>query len=217
MRHWPALTSLSPSLVHRRCITNSGCSSISARNTHLSSVKISMYIVPCDCIVDSLSRLQPALLLVTCTCVCASHQTVRGFLGASTLTSLKYLALFAVGEVRLVYSRWVISATMWSCCQVGWQSMDSLWITLCVCAWAGHSLEDTYGLSFLCFCASAGAWSNPTKEGIFFFENVYEKPLCFPAGVHNILRNCYPVNCLSSDALPSWISWVNYTLFKNEK
>lgn len=59
------------------------------------------------------------------------------------MTSLKYLALFAVGEMRLVYSRWVISATMWNCCQVGWQSTDCLWITLCECAWAGHSLEGT--------------------------------------------------------------------------
>lgn len=58
---------------------------------------------------------------------------------------------------------------------------------VCVC-WAGHSLGGTYRLSFLCFCASAGAWTNPTKEGIFFFENVYEKPLCFPAGVQNIYR-----------------------------
>lgn len=44
------------------------------------------------------------------------------------------------------------------------------------------------GTELLGFCASAGAWSNPTKEGIFFFENVYEKPLSFPAGVQNILR-----------------------------
>lgn len=181
--------------MHRRCITNGGCSSTSARNTHLSSAKMNMYIIPRDCIVDSLASASSALLLVTCTRVCASHQTVGVFFGASTVTSLKYLALFAVGEMRLVYGRWVISATTWRCCRVGWQSMDCLRITLCVCAWAGHSLEGTYGLSFLCFWASAGAWSNPTKEGIFFFENVYEKPLCFPAGVQNILRKGLAIAC----------------------
>lgn len=127
--------------------------------------------------------------VATCTCVCASHRTVRGFLsfGASTVTSLKHLALFAVGGMRLVYSRWVISATTWSCCQVGWQSTDCLWITLHVCAWAEHSLEGIYRLNF-CFYSSAGAWSYPTKEGIFLFENVYENPLCFPDGVQNIHR-----------------------------
>lgn len=103
------------------------------------------------------------------------------------MTSLKYLALFAVDGMRMVYSKWVISATTWSCCLVGWRSIDCFWITLCVCAWAGHSLKGTYRLS-LCFCLSAGAWSNPTKGSIFLFENVYEKPLCFPAGVQNIDR-----------------------------
>lgn len=141
------------------------------------------------CGIPVLASTSSALLLVTCTCVCASHQTVRVFLsfGASTVTTLKYLALLAAGGIRLVYSRWVISATTWSCCQVGWQSMDCLGITLRVCAWAGHSLKGTYILN-LCFCPSTGAWSNPTKEGIFFIWNVYEKTLCFPAGVQNIHR-----------------------------
>lgn len=105
------------------------------------------------------------------TCVCASHQTVVFFglvwffFWASTVTFLKYLALFAVGGMSLVCSRWIISAT--TCCQVGWQSMDCLWITLCVYAWAGYSMEGTYGLDFLYFCPSARAWSNLTKESIF--------------------------------------------------
>lgn len=170
VRHWLALPSLAPSLVHKRCITNSSCSSISARNTHLSSVKMSMYVIPCDCTGDSLSCRQPTLPcchLHLCLCLTPDCQGFSFFW--SEHCDFSEVSLFVVGGMRLVYSRWVICATTWSCCcWVGWQSMDSLWITLCVCAWAGHSLEGTYRLSFLCFCPSVGTWSNPTKEGIFF-------------------------------------------------
>lgn len=148
-------------------------------NTHLSSVKMSMYIVLCDCIVDSLSWLQPALPL-TChlhLCLCLTPDCQGFFFGASTLTSLKYLALFAVGEVRLVYSRWVISATMWSCCQVGWQSMDCLWITLCVCVPGLGTLWRT--LTDWVSCASVhqmGPGEIPQKR-VFFSLKMYMKNL----------------------------------------
>lgn len=37
-------------------------------------------------------------------------------------------------------------------------------------------------------CVSAVARSNPVKEGCFFFKNMYEKPLCFPAGIPTVHR-----------------------------
>lgn len=109
------------------------------------------------------------------------------------MTSPKYLALFAVGEMRLVYSRWLISATTWSCCQEGWQSVECLWmIFVCVCAWAGHSLEGTLDwtdlLVLLVDVRQLGPGQIPHKRVHFFFENVCEKPLCFPAGIQNIHR-----------------------------
>lgn len=131
---------------------------------------MSMYVIPCDCTGDSLSCHQPTLPcchLHLCLCLTPDCQGFSFFW--SEHCDFSEVSLFVVGGMRLVYSRWVICATTWSCCcWVGWQSMDSLWITLCVCAWAGHSLEGTYRLSFLCFCPSVGTWSNPTKEGIFF-------------------------------------------------
>lgn len=164
-----------------RCITNSGCSSISARNTHLSSVRMSMCVIPWDCILGSLLWLQPAL---PCNCYCHLHLCLCltphcqgclffGFFGASTVTSLKYLALFAVGGMGH------------SCSHVGWQStglfVDNplcacLWITLCVpglgTLW--RALMDWAS------CASAhqlGLGQIPPKRVFFKFENVYEKPL----------------------------------------
>lgn len=116
-------------------------------------------------------------LLLPLALVFVPHTTLSGLFvlfcffvcfGAGTVTSLKYLALFAVGGMGH------------SCCHVGWQSMDCLWITLCVPGLG------TYGLSFLCFCPLAGAWSNPTKEGIFLNLKMCMKSLCFPAGVQNI-------------------------------
>lgn len=179
VRHWPALTSLSPSLVHRGCITNSGCSSISAHkySPELSQdehVHSSVWLhcgFPVLASASSASYLSLALVFVP-------HTRLSGvFFGASTLTSLKYLALFAVGEVRLVYSRWVISATMWSCCQVGWQSMDCLWITLCICVPGLGTLWRT--LTDWVSCASVhqmGPGEIPQKR-VFFSLKMYMKNL----------------------------------------
>lgn len=68
-----------------------------------------------------LASASSALLHVPCSRVCASHQTVAVFFGASTVTSLKYLALFVVGEMRLVYSRCHVEllprgVAVWSVC-----------------------------------------------------------------------------------------------------
>lgn len=68
------------------------------------------------------SALQLLLLL---SLVFVPHTTLSGLFvffcfGASTVTSLEYVALFAVDGMGH------------SCYHVGWQSMDCLWITLCV-------------------------------------------------------------------------------------
>lgn len=66
---------------------------------------MSMYIIPCDCTVDCLSWLQPALpCYLSLALVFVPHTRLSGLLFFLDCDSLKYLAPFAAGEMRLVYS-----------------------------------------------------------------------------------------------------------------
>lgn len=123
-----------------------------------------------------------------------------GFLERALCLVWSIWLYFAAGEMRLVYSRWLITAITWKCCQVGCQSMDCLWMACLSAPGQGafqRAFMDWPSYASGC-CASALAWSNPIKEGCFFFKDVYGKPLCFPAGIQTIHRKGLGFFILSS-------------------
>lgn len=161
------------SLMLRRYITNSGHSSISGRNTHLGSFEMSVYItliwLYCSISCPGSSQLCP----ITChlhLCLCLTLDCKWVFLEQALWLLWSIWLNFAAGEMRLVYSRWLISATMWNCCQVGCRSKDHLWTACFMGSRAGRFPEGIYGLTTLHFwsmCVSCGLVKALTK-GLFF-------------------------------------------------
>lgn len=118
------------SLIFRRYITKSGHSSISARNTHLGSPEMSLYInfswLHCSISCSGSSQLCPTICHLLL-CLCLTLDCKRVFWSKQLWFLWSIWLCFAADEMRLIYSKWLVSATTWNCFPVGCQSMDHWW------------------------------------------------------------------------------------------
>lgn len=193
------------SLMLRRYITSSGPSSISARNTHLGSFEMSVYItfiwLHCSISHSGSSQLCPiTCYLHLCLCLTLDRKWVFwnkhcdfSEVFGSILQQVRWGSFTVEGSLALLPGA---AARAWTV--GGWPV-----------SWApGQGTSQRAFMDWPSYasgwCVSAVAWSNPIKEGCFFFKNVYEKPLCFPADIQTIHRKglvFYPFKRLSSDYL----------------